>query len=318
MVKEKNELDEYLIAIRAYNESKTLPKLIKEIVSLGYKNILVVDDCSNDNTQETIKKLKKELKNVNFYYVRHLKNLNMGGALLTEFKVGKLLNKHLITLDGDYQHKPKDIEKFLKIEDYDVLFGNRYLGKAYKLPLYRKILHFLNKTFNFIFSGKVLNDIHNGFRAYNRKVLEIFEKNLIYFDGAYADNVFYITAKHNLKYKEIPVEIEYNEETLKKGQKVYKTFIKILIKSFLLRFFDLKKLLILSFLSSLFFNLLLFFILLFLITFNENIFIISILNFLIFLGLVYSALVLWYKLVKKDKELKNFVSEESIAKCLKN
>jgi len=311
MDKEKN-LENYLIAVRAYNEAKTLSKLIKEIASLGYKNILIVDDCSTDETEKIVNKLKKDLKNYNLYYVRHLKNLNMGGALLTEFKVAKLLNKHLITLDGDYQHKPKDIKKFLEIENYNVLFGNRYLGKAYKLPLYRKILHFLNKIFNFIFSGKILNDIHNGFRAYNKEVLELFEKNLIYFDGAYADNIFYITAKYNLKYKEIPVEIEYNEETLKKGQKVYKTFVKILIKSFLLRFFDLKKLFILSFLASLFFNLLLFFIFYFLDRFNKNVLPILILNFFILLGSIYSALALWYKLVKKDKEFKNFVSEESI------
>jgi glycosyltransferase involved in cell wall biosynthesis len=310
------ESEDFLIAIRAYNEAKSLPILIEKIKNLGYKNVLIVDDCSTDNTKEVIKKLKEKYPDL--IYVRHIYNLNMGGALLTEFKVAKKLNKHLITLDGDLQHFPEDIKKFLIVKNYDVILGNRYLLKN-KVPFYRIVLHNLNSLFNFLLSGKRINDIHNGFRAYNKKIVNLFEKNLLFFDGAYADNIAYIVGKYNLKFKEVPIKVRYTEETIKKGQKVYKTFLKILIKSFLLRFFSLKKLFILSFLGAFFLNLL-FFLLFYLLEshLNFNFFLILILNFFITLALIYTSLVFWYKNILKDKKFKNVISELSIRKYLKN
>ena len=316
-MEEQKLVDNYLIAIRAYNEANNLPKLIKRIAELGYKNILVVDDHSIDNTKEVIEKLKEEFQNINLYYVRHILNTNMGGALLTELKVAKILNKHLITLDGDLQHRPEDIEKFLEVYKFDVILGNRYLIKN-KVPFYRILLHKLNTTFNFLLEGTRISDIHNGFRAYNKKVLNLFIKHLYFFDGSYADNIAFIISKHNLNFVEVPVKVKYTEETLKKGQKVYKTFLKILIKSFLLRFFSPEKLLLLSFLLSLFYNLIFF--LIYYLTSNkvkEVFLIILMLNFFILLGLIYTMLVLWYKNILKEKKLKNLISELSIRKYLK-
>lgn len=317
MENNQNELkNNVLISIRAYNEEKTIYNLIKEIVSLGYKNIALIDDCSTDKTPKIAQKLKEELKNknINFYYIRHLKNLNMGGGLLTSLKLSKLLNKHLITMDGDYQHQPNDIKNFLKeIENYDVLLGNRYLTKNQNIPKTRKILHFLNRIFNFILSKKIVNDIHNGFRAYNKEVLNLFEKELIYFDGSYADNVYYIIAKHNLKIKEIPTNIIYTKETLKKGQKVEKVFIKLLIKSFLLRFFNIKKRIFLCVFISFLLNLFIFIpIFLFLKEIGYFLIIPFILNFFVIFSLVFILLEIWIKKIKQEKDFKNFISEKSL------
>ncbi len=309
----------FLIAIRAYNEAKNLPILIEKIIKEGYKEILVVDDCSTDNTKEIVENLIKRFPNVKIYYVKHIKNGNMGCGLLTELKFAQRLGKNLITLDGDLQHDPKDIIKFVeKLEEgYDIVFGNRYKGKTYNLPLYRRILHFLNFLFNFILSQKKLEDIHNGFRGYNKKVLKLFEENLVYFDGSYADNVFYITVKFNLRYCDVPVEIKYSKESLKKGQKVYKTFLKILLKSFFLRFFRFKswnKIILLSFFVSFLLTLLfsVLSIFLFNLSLNFDFFIFFSLFFLIIFGIIFYFLFSWSLVIKKDKELKEIISEESI------
>jgi len=304
-------LNEFLIAIRAYNEAKNLPKLIKEIKKLGYKNILIVDDSSTDNTKEVINDLKKEFPDL--LYVRHIQNTNMGGALLTEFKVAKKMNKHLITLDGDLQHNPKDIKNFLEINKFDVILGNRYLTKN-KVPIFRKILHNLNTLFNLILNRKKINDVHNGFRAYNKKVLDLFIKELHYFDGSYADNITYIISKYKLNFIEVPTTIKYSEETLKKGQKVHKTFLKILLRSFLLRFFSRKKLFVLSFILSFFINAIVFSFYSF---FNKGFIIFLILNFFLVFALIYMSLIMWYKKVLEEKKLKNLISEISIEKYLK-
>ena len=64
------------IVIPAFNEEESIVKVLEDLFYHGYKNIVVVDDASNDQTTETI-------KNFNVSLVKHPVNMGPGAAIKT-------------------------------------------------------------------------------------------------------------------------------------------------------------------------------------------------------------------------------------------
>ena len=157
------------ILIPAYNSEKDisnfLPKLIKTVPS---KQILVVDDASNDNT-------KKVCENINIDVISHKINKGKGAALRTGFD--NLLKKGadwILAMDADGQHSPTDINKFLeriKINpEVGMVIGARDMTPK-SMPISRI---FSNTSTSFILSilvGKKILDSQSGFRIYSAKLL---------------------------------------------------------------------------------------------------------------------------------------------------
>ena len=130
-----------IIIIPAYNEEKTLPKILKKINSRFFK--LVIDDCSSDDTYLKSKNLCNKI-------IRLKKNSGVDSAINKGFAFAlKKKFKYIITIDADGQHNPKDINKilfFLK-KKYDLVVTERknfprisekifgiYTNYNYKLP----------------------------------------------------------------------------------------------------------------------------------------------------------------------------------------
>ena len=94
------------------------------------KEIIIIDDFSNDKTSLVIKDLQK--KNPKLKSMRHDKNLGKGGAIRSGLKLctGDLI----IIQDADLEYDPTDydnlIEPFLK-SDADVVYGTRFKGGGY-------------------------------------------------------------------------------------------------------------------------------------------------------------------------------------------
>jgi glycosyltransferase involved in cell wall biosynthesis len=98
------------IIIPAYNEFKTIDKVINEIkaVNLGNleKEIIVVDDGSKDGTRDILKKIS------GIRYIFHEKNLGKGGAVKTGFKAAT--GDILIIQDSDLEYDPEDYPAVIK------------------------------------------------------------------------------------------------------------------------------------------------------------------------------------------------------------
>ncbi|MAJ24251.1 MAG: dolichol-phosphate mannosyltransferase [Rickettsiales bacterium] len=117
------------VVIPIFNEQDNISNLIKEINTVLQKKItyeiVVVDDGSDDNTQEVLKKISKKRKNI--LIVTHKKNYGQSVGL----KTGVLNAKYdfIATLDGDGQNDPKDILKLLRSfnekVDFMMVIGNR-------------------------------------------------------------------------------------------------------------------------------------------------------------------------------------------------
>lgn len=201
------------IVIPAYQESKIIQSVIKEIRDAGYEHIVVVDDGSSDDTFEQAKK-------TGIITLRHKLNRGKGAATKTGIEAAKLLGADIIiTMDGDGQHDPNDIAKLiapLERSHCDVVLGSRLLHPE-GMPWY-KIWH--NKIGNIItwyLYGLYVTDSQSGFRAYSRHAADVINTRTDRYE--YDSEVIREIYNYKLKYKEIPIAVRYTEYSMGKIHK---------------------------------------------------------------------------------------------------
>ena len=119
------------VVIPIYNEEGNIINLIDELIPIVDKiggEIIIVDDNSNDASRDLILK-KKNNVNIEILLLEHAKQYGQSAGLLTGIKAAK--NDLIVTLDGDGQNDPKDINSMLKVwEDnnensYLLVIGHR-------------------------------------------------------------------------------------------------------------------------------------------------------------------------------------------------
>ena len=194
------------IIIPAYNEANNISRVLESLLKQT-KNIVVIDDCSQDQTIALVKKYP-------VYLVKHQINRGQGAALQTghdfALKKGAEIVVHF-DADGQMQVKdiPKIIEPIIK-EQVDVVFGSRFLGAKSKIPWTKKYLILKPAIiFNWLMTGIKLSDVHNGFRALSAKALK--KIRLQQDRMAHATEILELIRQADLKYTEVPVEIIYNQ-----------------------------------------------------------------------------------------------------------
>tara|TARA_B100000029_G_scaffold141868_1_gene137073 strand:+ start:536 stop:1258 length:723 start_codon:yes stop_codon:yes gene_type:complete len=163
-----------LIVLPTLNEDRNISVLYKKIRSLRIPlDLLFIDDGSNDNTIEIIKKIaKNKNKKIKIFLKKRYKRLGIGKAHKDGLNFGyKKKYNFAITMDSDLAHDPKYINNLLKhSQKFDLVLGSRFLAKkSYEnLSLIRiflsEVAHFFTK---FLFGHKF--DSTNAFRCYNLK-----------------------------------------------------------------------------------------------------------------------------------------------------
>ena len=113
--------NEIFVIIPCFNEATVVRNTVSEILSLGY-NVVVIDDCSKDNS-------RKQLKGLPLYYLRHRTNMGQGAALQTGIEFAKKKGaQYFVTFDADGQHDSKDIGGMIEVmlkKKTDIVFGSR-------------------------------------------------------------------------------------------------------------------------------------------------------------------------------------------------
>lgn len=216
------------IVIPAYNEEKTIGRVIKGLKKEGYKNIIVVDDGSADNTHKVAKKEK-------VFLYRHGINRGLGGALGTGIKAAIKNNADVIvTFDADGQHNPKEIQIItspITGNKADFVIGSRLLDSK-GMPLVRKIGNWGFNVITLILFGVWTTDSQSGLRAMSRQAAEKIE---IKTNRMEVSSEFFAEIKRNkLRFMEVPIKPIYTEYSLQKGQSSWNAF-KILFKLILRR-----------------------------------------------------------------------------------
>lgn len=167
---EKNIRPSIVAAIPAYNEEKTIGRVVL-LAQRWADKVVVCDDGSKDMTADIAEKM-------GVYVVKHEKNMGYGAALQSLFKRARELGADiLVTLDGDGQHNPSDIPVLIKPileKKADIVIGSRFLHgeEAKGIPLYRQVGIKAITRLVVAASNCGVSDAQNGFRAYGRRALE--------------------------------------------------------------------------------------------------------------------------------------------------
>lgn len=118
------------VILPTYCEAENIESLIREIQELKLDILIaVIDDSSPDGTAEIVKNLQEEYDNI-LLFVRPEK-LGLGTAITTGFQLMLHLKNqpdHIITMDADYSHNPRDIPRLIHAAKcgYDLIIGSRY------------------------------------------------------------------------------------------------------------------------------------------------------------------------------------------------
>jgi len=202
------------IVLPAYNEEKIIQDTLREIQSVGYKNIIVVDDGSTDYTYERAKEIPS------IVVLRHKLNRGKGAATKTGIEAAKLLDAGIIvTMDSDGQHNPQDIARLIEpIEKNhcDVVLGTR-LQNPKGMPWYKICANHIGNALTWYFYGLWVSDSQSGFRAYSRHASELINTKTDRYE--YDSEVIREIYIYKLKYKEVPIEVRYTEYSMGKIQK---------------------------------------------------------------------------------------------------
>jgi glycosyltransferase involved in cell wall biosynthesis len=194
--------------IPAYQESRAIDRVIT-IAQKYCTHVVVVDDGSTDNTAKIAEANGATV-------LRHLTNLGKGAALRTGFNYAiKKQYDVIITLDGDLQHNPHSIPRFLdKIKQgYDIIVGSRYQTQSEDMPFARKLSNLITTTVLRVIFKVPVTDSQSGYRAFKRRVLETIP---VRDNGFAAETEILIDAQRaGFLISEVPIATSYGEEESK-------------------------------------------------------------------------------------------------------
>jgi glycosyltransferase involved in cell wall biosynthesis len=202
------------VVIPAFNEEAVIRDVIHGIKRKGYDNIIVVDDGSNDNTYESV----KEIEGIST--LRHKINRGKGAATKTGIETAKMLKADIIvTMDGDGQHDPNDINKLINpiiYNNIDVVLGTR-MANPKGMPIKKRIANYLGNLFTWCLYGLRVSDSQSGFRAYSKSAVNMINTKADQYE--YDSEIISEINIHKLKYKEIPIKVRYSEYSMNKADK---------------------------------------------------------------------------------------------------
>ena len=191
-----------LIIIPAYNEEQNIQKVVNNIITnFPQYDYIIINDGSTDDTAAICKCEK-------YQYVDLPINLGIGGAVQTGYRYAKENNYDVaIQIDGDGQHDIAFAEKMVQIlkrKEADVVIGSRFIEKqGFQSSGSRrtgiKILSGLIK----ISTGIKVNDVTSGFRAVNKKFIDVYSKD---YSNDYPEPEAIVTAvMYKGRIREVPV-----------------------------------------------------------------------------------------------------------------
>lgn len=216
-----------LVLVPAFNEERCLGEVIDDLRKFGYTNILVINDGSDDQTDKIARKKGVKL-------ATHIMNRGLGAALGTGFAYARREKYDvLVTFDADGQHRASNIASLIApiiSKCADVVIGSRFLGKWQSMPWDRLLVNILSNLMTFTFYGVWSTDSQSGLRAFNKKAISLIQ---IRTDRMEISSEFYWEiAKNKLKFKEIPIEARYSQDSLKRSKQENLAFIKLPFRLF--------------------------------------------------------------------------------------
>jgi len=170
------------IVVPAYNEGATIHVIlekIKDVVlvdNIG-KEIIIVNDCSSDNTEAAVKKYMSDNQSLNIQYFKHDKNMGKGAALHTG--ISKATGEFLIVQDADLEYDPNEYNILLEpvLKGFaDVVYGSRFAGgNPHRILFFwHTIGNKLLTTLSNMMTNLNLTDMETCYKLFNTKLVQSF------------------------------------------------------------------------------------------------------------------------------------------------
>ena len=192
---------------------ENLQKLVPQIIET-YPNshVLVVDDYSNDLTDQVMDGFARIYPNRVFYLCRKT-NPSYAASLVEGYKFAANKNfDKIIQMDADGSHSVSDIKQ-LVVSDANVTIGSRYKrgARVVHVPFLRQAASILGNVYISMLWRTTIRDKTNGFRSFDRltfsKILE-FKKSSEGF-AVQIELLHYLMKTKKIKISEVPVTFEF-------------------------------------------------------------------------------------------------------------
>lgn len=213
------------IIIPAYNEARTIHQILDkikkvELINNIEKELIIVNDCSTDDTIDTLKKYTLANSAINIKVLNHKVNKGKGAALHTG--ILEATGEYLIIQDADLEYDPEEYNALLKpvIAGFaDIVYGSRFQGSNPHRILFfwhtigNKFLTFLSN----MFSNLNLTDMETCYKLFDTKMIQNIKLK---------ENRFGFEPEITAKISRIPkiriyeVGISYYGRTYEEGKKI--------------------------------------------------------------------------------------------------
>ena len=201
------------IVMPAYNAEFTLEATLKELPQKFATHVILVDDCSSDNTVAKAREL-------GITVIEHTKNRGYGGNQKTCYTAALDTDADIVIMlhpDNQYDARVAPVmASLIHLGICDVVLGNRIRTRAEALdggmPLWKYIINRLSTFSENLVLGQSLGDFHSGFRAYSRGVLERIPFHENSEDFAFDQELLLQAISFGFKIGDIPVPVRYFDE----------------------------------------------------------------------------------------------------------
>lgn len=168
------------IVIPAYNEGPTIHRILDrigavELIAGMQKEVIIVNDCSKDNTEEAVLAYKAAHPDLPISYYKHEVNQGKGAALHTGIQ--KATGDFVIIQDADLEYDPNEYNILLKpiLDDFaDVVYGSRFIGgKPHRLLFFwHSIGNRWLTTLSNMLTNLNMTDMETCYKLFRREIIQ--------------------------------------------------------------------------------------------------------------------------------------------------
>lgn len=218
--------DHIIAVIPAYNEGSQIAQVVTRVFD-EVDRVLVVDDCSSDNTARVA-------EDAGATVLRHLVNRGAGAATATGLRAALRLGARVVvTLDADGQHLAEEIPAVIAPvlkDEADFVIGSRMLDPT-GMPWFRRAANRVANVVTLSLYGVKVTDSQSGFRAFSPKVIDGIRLGASGFE--FCSEMVHEVFEAGFRLTEVPITAVYTDYSLSKGQgwsNGFKTLARLLVR----------------------------------------------------------------------------------------